>query len=167
MLLLSVRDRIELFAVSALALLVSFLGQLVLAGALTAVPLRILMIALLNTSVAQDFVVLLWAALSGVLFLLGAGRLAWVRRARLIALIAGAISPWVLLGLAHIEGYFWPAFRETSGPLDRPLMTLPLLFCALLTPWLAGRAARAGAQAKGPAAASQIPPSALKASKKS
>lgn len=145
---LSVRDRVQLFALFAFALLVSFFGQLLLAAALTALPLGMFVIALMRTSAGQDLVVLLWAALSGALFLYGAGRLAWMRWARLVALIAGISSPWVVLGLAQFEGHFWPSFRETSGPLDRPLMTLPLLVCALFTPWLAGRAARAGAHGR-------------------
>lgn len=145
--LLSVRDRVQLFALFAFALLVSFFGQLALTAVLTALPLGMFVVTLIRTSAGQDLLVLLWAALSGAVFIFGAGRLAWMRRARLVALIAGAISPWVLLGLAQLEGHFWPSFRETSGPLDRPLMTLPLLVCALLTPWVAGCAARAGAHA--------------------
>lgn len=161
---LSGRDLVQLFAVSAFALLVSFLGQLMLAAVLTALPLRMFVIVLIRTSAWQDLVVLLWAALSGALFLLGVGRLAWISRARFIALVAGAISPWVLLGLAQLEGHFWPAFRETTGPLDRPLMTLPLLVCVLFTPWLAGRVARVGAPGGGTSA---IEPNAVEASERS
>lgn len=146
---LSVRDRVQLFALSALALLVSFLSQLVIAAFLTALPFGMVVVASVRTSAVQALVVLLWAAISGALFLLGAGRLAWMSRARLVAILAGAIGPWLLLGVAQLESHFWPSFRETSGPLDRPLMTLPLLVFALLTPSLAGRVARADAQANG------------------
>lgn len=153
---LSVLDLIQLFTLSALALLISVLGELVLAVVLTmlslgfaavlkALPFAFALVA--KTSAGQDLVVFLWTAISGALFVFGVGRHAWKIRARRVALIAGAISPWVVLGLAQLEGHLWPSFRETSGPLDRPLMTLPLLVVALLTPWLAGRAARAGAQA--------------------
>lgn len=153
---LSVRDLIQLFTLSALALLISVLGELVLAVVLMTLPwgfaavlkaLPFVFALVAKTSTGQDMVVLLWAAISGALFVFGVGRHAWMMRARLEALIAGAISPWVLLSLAQFEGHLWPSFRETSGPLDRPLLTLPALVCALLTPWLAGRAARAGAQA--------------------
>ena len=96
-------------------------------------------------SVGQQLFILMWAALSGALFALGIGRRAWRRRARVMAFIAGTLIPWVVLGLARIEGHLWPSFRETRGPLGRPLMTLPLLVFALLMPWLAGRAARAHA----------------------
>lgn len=153
---LSIRDRFQLFGLSALALLISVLGELLLAvvlmthpagftAALKALPHVFTLVA--HGSAGQDLFVLLWAAISGILFVFGIGRHAWMMRARIVALIAGAISPWLVLGLGQIEGHFWPSFRETRGPLDRPLMTLPLLICALLTPWLAGRAARAGAQA--------------------
>ena len=139
----SVYDRAQLFLLSALALLVSVLGQLALAAILTAMPPGVFLVTLVRTSGLQDLVVLLWAAVSGVMFLLGVGRLVSMSRARLAALIGGAIGPWVILGLAQVEGHFWPSLRDTSGPLDRPLMTLPMLVCALLAPWLAGRAARA------------------------
>ena len=152
----SICDLIQLFALSALALLISVLGALVLAVVLMMLPLGFAAVRkalpfafalVARTSAGQDLVVFLWAAISGALFVFGVGRHALKIRARRVALIAGAISPWVVLGLARLEGHLWPSFRETSGPLDRPLMTLPLLVCALLTPWLAGRAARAGAQA--------------------
>jgi hypothetical protein len=146
---LSVWDLAQLFALVALALLASLLGRLVLGAVLTELPLGAFLITLVRTSAVQNLVVLFWAGTSGILFLFGAGRLARMRRARLLALVAGMISPWVLLGVGQLEGHLWPSFRETSGPLDRPLMTLPLLLCALLTPWLAGRAARAGAQVNG------------------
>lgn len=155
--LLSVRDRVQLFALSALALLISFLGALTLAVALVALPwgfatvlktLPHVFTLVADTSGGQELFVLLWAAISGALFFLGVGPHAWIARARLAALIAGAISPWVLLGFAQFEVHLWPSLRETSGPLDRPLMTLPLLVCALLTPWLAGRAARPSAQTR-------------------
>lgn len=80
--------------------------------------------------------------------IVGVGRHAWIRRARILAFIAGAISPWLTLSIGRIESHFWPSFRETSGPLDAPLMSLPRLGCALLAPWLAGRAARAHAPVK-------------------
>lgn len=153
---LSVRDRVRLFALSALALPISLLGVLALAGILLALPggfdailkaLPHVLTLLAETSGGQDLLVLFSAAISGILFVLGVGRHARVIRARLAALIAGAISPWVVLGVAQFEGHLWPSFRETSGPLDAPLMTMPLLVCALLAPWLVGRAARAGAQA--------------------
>lgn len=140
---LSVRDRAQLFALSALALLVSLLGELALAAVLTALPLGMFVVVLVRTLTVQELVVLLWATVSGALFLVGVGSLAWMRPARLMALMGGAIGPWVILSLARVEGHFWPSLRDTSGPLDRPLMTLPILVCALLTPWLAGRAARA------------------------
>lgn len=152
---LSVRDLIQLFTLSAVALLISVLGELVLAvvlmmlplgfaAVLKALPFAFVLVA--KTSAGQDLVVLLWAAAAGAFFVFGVGRHAWKIRARRVALIAGAISPWVVLGLARLEGHLWPSLRETSGPLDSPLMTLTLLVFALLTPWLAGRAARAGAQ---------------------
>jgi hypothetical protein len=139
---LSVRNQFQLFVLSALALVVSFGGQVVLGAVLTALPLSVVASAI-RTSARQDLAVLLWAALSAVVFLAAAGRHAWMRRSRLAALMGGAISPWALLGLAQLEGHFWPSFRQTNGPLDRPLMTQPLLICALLIPWLSGRAARA------------------------
>lgn len=155
---LSARDRAQLLALPTLALLISFLGLLALAGALMALPwgfdailktLPHLFTLLAQTSSrGQDLFVLYWAAISGVLFVCGVGRHAWMNRARLAALIAGAISPRVVLGFAQLEGHFWPSFRETSGALDRPLTTLPLLMCALLMPWLIGRAARADTQAR-------------------
>lgn len=139
---LSIRDQVQLSALSALALLVSFISQAVLAAMLTAMPLGKFMILLIRTSVGQDLAVLLWAVLTGIFFVFGTGRVAYMRWARLAALIAGAISPWILLGIGQLEGRLWPSFRETTGPLDRPLMTLPLLLGALLTPWLVGRVAR-------------------------
>ena len=84
-------------------------------------------------SVGQQLFILKWAALSGALFALGG---AWRRRAGVRALIAGTLSLSVVLGLARIEGHLWPSFRETRGPLDRPLLMLPLWVCALLKPWL-------------------------------
>ena len=107
--------------------------------------LRFVFFYVAAVSVGQKLFILMWAALSGALFALGIGRRAWRRRARVMAFIAGTLIPWVVLGLARIEGHLWPSFRETRGPLGRPLMTLPLLVCALLMPWLAGRAARAHA----------------------
>lgn len=139
---LSIRDRVRLFALSALALLISFLSQLVLAAILMALPLGKFVMLLITTSVVQDLVVLLWAALAGTFFLFGTGRRAHMGRARIAALIAGVVTPWALLGLGQLEGHLWPSLRHTNGPLDRPLMTLPLLVCALLTPWLVGRLAR-------------------------
>jgi hypothetical protein len=153
---LSVRDRSQLWALSALALLISVLVELVLAVSLMVLPwgFSAFLEALLHfftlaaeTSAGQDLVVLLWAAISGVLFVVRVGRHASMKRARIVALIAGAISPWAMRGLGRIEGHLWPALRETRGPLDRPLMTLLLLVCALVTPWLASRAARVDAQA--------------------
>lgn len=73
---LSVRDQAQLFTLWALALLVSYLGQLALAAALTALPLGSFVVLLVRTSVAQDLAVLVWVAISGTLFLFGAGRLA-------------------------------------------------------------------------------------------
>lgn len=153
---LSIHDRFQLFALSALALLIGCLSALLLSvvlmmlpwgftAVLKALPFAFTLIA--HSSAGQDLFVLLWAAISGALFVYGIGRHAWILRARIVALLAGAISPWLVLGLGHIEGHLWPSFRETRGPLERPLMTLPLLMCALLVPWLAGRAARADAQA--------------------
>jgi hypothetical protein len=153
---LSVRDRIQLFALSATALLISFLGLLALAEIVVVLPLGFdaalkalphLFTLAVETSGGQDLFVFFWAAISGVLFVIGVGRHAWMIRARLVAVVAGAISPWVVLGFAQFEGHLWPSFRETRGPLDRPLMTLPLSVFALLTPWLAGRAARPSGQA--------------------
>ena len=153
---LSNPDRFQLFALSALALLISVLGELLLAvvlmtlpwgftAVLKALPSGFTLVA--HGSAGQYLFVLIWAAVSGILYVAGIGRNAWMTRARSVAVIAGAISPWVVLGRAQIEGHLWPSFRDTRGPLDRPLMTLPLLICALLVPWLAGYAARAGAQA--------------------
>ena len=112
--LLSIRDLIQLFALSALALLISVLGEVVLAVVLMMLPLgfaavlKVLPFAfalVAKTSAGQDLVVFLWAAISGALFVFGVGRHAWKIRARRVALIAGAISPWVVLGVAQLEGH--------------------------------------------------------------
>lgn len=116
--LLSVRDHAELFTLSALALLVGLLGQLALAAVLTALPLVMLIVVLVRTSAVQDLVVLLWAAISGVIFLLGVGRVARMSRARLAALIGGAIGPWAILGLGQVAGHFWlgwPGVQHEAG----------------------------------------------------
>ncbi|MDA8350597.1 MAG: hypothetical protein M0038_17675 [Pseudomonadota bacterium] len=59
-------------------------------------------------SAGQYLFVLIWAAISGLLYVVGIGCSAWMARARIVALIAGAISPWVVLGLGKIEGHLWP-----------------------------------------------------------
>lgn len=145
---LSARDQAQLLALSVFAFLVSLLGELMLAAMFAELPVGMFLVVLVRTSALQNLVVLFWAAIGGALFLLGAGRLASMQRARVLALVGGAIGPWVVLGVGQLEGHLWPSLRDTSGPLDRPLLTLPMLLCALLTPWLAGRAARAGAQSK-------------------
>lgn len=84
---LSARDRAQLFALSTLALLISFLGSLTLAGALMALPwgfdaiLKTLphpfTLLAQTSSRGRDLFVLFWAAISGVLFVFGlAGRAA-------------------------------------------------------------------------------------------
>ena len=69
---LSIRDLIQLFALSALALLISVLGELVLAVVLMMLPFAFALVA--KTSARQDPVVFLWAAISGALFVFGVGR---------------------------------------------------------------------------------------------
>ena len=111
---LSVRDLIQLFTLSALALLISVLGELVLAvvlmmlrlglaAVLKALPFAFALVA--KTSAGQALVLFLWAAISGAFFVFGVGRHALKIRARRVALIAGAISPWVVLGVAQLEGH--------------------------------------------------------------
>jgi hypothetical protein len=152
----SVREQLQLFGISALAVLVGILSEMALAvmlmssprgfiAMLRALPQVFALVAL--STVRQELFVLLWAALGGALFVLGTGRRASMMRARMMAFVAGFLGPWGVLGVAQIEGYLWPVFRDTRGPLDRPLMTLPLLICALFTPWIVGRVARQRARA--------------------
>jgi hypothetical protein len=98
---LSVRDRIQLFALSATALLISFLGLLALAEIVVVLPLGFdaalkalphLFTLAVETSGGQDLFVFFWAAISGVLFVIGVGRHAWMIRARLRAVRGSSLA---------------------------------------------------------------------------
>lgn len=155
--LLSVRDRVQLGALSALALLISVFLEMLRALALMVMPWGFVavfdasvhfFIWLVETSAGQGVAVLLWAVISGVLFVFGVGRHAEMMRARIAALVSGVITPWMMLGIGCIERHLWTSFKETNGPMTHPLMTIPLLVCALLMPWLSGRAVRVDAQTR-------------------
>jgi hypothetical protein len=94
--------------------------------------LRVWLVFLTLISVTQWLGLGAWAALTGALFILGL-RSRPVRSSSLAAL-CGVLIPIGLGFLAYAEGAIWPALRATQGPLDRPLLTLPLALYCLAAP---------------------------------
>jgi hypothetical protein len=80
---------------------------------------------------------IVWASLTGALIAAGTSHRAPGLLIALSALIAGAVVPIGLLLFAGALNHVWPG---TTGPLDRPLLTLLLLAYSLITPWSLGRA---------------------------
>lgn len=94
------------------------------------------------TTLPQLLIVASWAALTGGLFALGFGSGPALPRTHYFAALSGAAVPVGMVVLGGILGRLWPQFRETTGPLDRPLLTLPLIVYGVMVPWLLGRLAR-------------------------
>lgn len=134
-----------LFALTTLALFLSCLSALIVALLLERLPHAIEQVWSLSWD--QWLFVALWALVSGSLVLAGLGRRPARRSAALLAVASGFVTPWVTIAVGNIEGRWIPAFQDTNGPLDRPLLTLPLVIAAALVPWLAGRASRATVRA--------------------
>jgi hypothetical protein len=93
----------------------------------------------------QSLFFALWAGLTGALFALGVGAASMYLRIRLFALSTGVLVPLGLVLLAHFLSRYWP---DTTGPLDKPPLTLCLVLYGLLAPWLLGRAASALSRAE-------------------
>ena len=93
-------------------------------------------------TLAQWLFLASWAALTGLLFAFGAGPRPARPLMRLLALISGTLVPVGLFLLGGLMGHLWPELRDTDGPFDRPLLSLPLLVYGLAAPWLLGRLAR-------------------------
>jgi hypothetical protein len=102
---------------------------------------------LLATTLPQLVFFASWAALTGALFALGFGSGAVLRRTRCFAVLSGVIVPVGMVLLGGVIGRLWPEFRETTGPFDQPLLTLPLIIYGVTAPWLLGRLARPSAAA--------------------
>jgi hypothetical protein len=129
----------------AIALLVMILLGLVWAGTAGHVwnfSLAFFGKLLLTTTLPQLLFLASWAALTGALFSLGVGSGASRPRTRRFAAISGAIVPVGMVLLGGLLSRMSSEFRETTGPFDRPMLTLPLIVYGALAPWLLGRLAR-------------------------
>ena len=139
--------RFRLAAVFAGAMLVTLLVALVL-GILWESPpadwhsLGRLLAILAHAPINQWLGVLLWIAFCAVVFVVGFG--SHPRRRFGLAILSGALLPIGFGVLAAVEGRLWPALRDTTSPLDRPLLSLPLLVYCVAASWLLGRLGRAG-----------------------
>ena len=140
------RIRIRLAAVFASAMLGTLVAGLVL-GILRQTPqpdwrsVGRLLAMMAEAPINQWLGILLWIAFCAVLFVAGFGHRP--RRRFGLAMLGGALLPVGFWVLAAVEGRLWPALRESTGPLDHPLLSLPLLvYCAGVS-WLLGRLGRA------------------------
>ena len=144
---LQIGIRIRLATVFASAMLVTLLIALAL-GSLWQTPsadwrsLGRLLAIMAHAPVNQWLGVWLWIAFCAVLFVVGFG--GHPRRRFGLAILSGALLPIGFWLLAMIEGRVWPALRDTTSPLDRPLLSLPLLLYCVAASWLLGRLGRAG-----------------------
>jgi len=139
---------LTLASLVALAVLLTTLIGLIVAPAIPGGHLKWLLSAsvwiklLVLISSMQWLGLLSWAALTGALFALGVGTGPTRAYPCWFAVAAGAFVPICLVLLGQAMGLLWPEIRDTTGPFDRPLLSLPLLLYGLGAPWLLGRWAR-------------------------
>jgi hypothetical protein len=88
------------------------------------------------TTLPQWSALIAWAGLTGVLIALSARRHRLGLRLALATFIAGAFVPVCLVLLAGQLNKIWPG---STGPLDRPFLTLILVVSSLVIPWTLGR----------------------------
>jgi hypothetical protein len=89
-------------------------------------------------SLDQWLLLVLWAALTGTLFTIGAGTNANHIGTRLLGFISGIALPLGLVFLVRWMSRFWP---NATSLIDHPPLTICLVLYGLAVPWLLGRIA--------------------------